>query len=46
MLEFVMQSGGLPVGSYRAEFIGAEDYSENVEKYGPAVSLRWRVLEG
>lgn len=45
-MEFTMQSGGLPVGSYRAEFIAAEDYLENVEKYGEAVSLQWRVLEG
>ena len=46
MLEFTMQSGGLPVGSYRAEFIGAEDYLENVGKFGEAVLLKWRVLEG
>ena len=45
-MEFTMQSGGLPVGSYRAEFIGAEPYRENVEKYGEGISLKWRVLEG
>jgi len=45
-MEFTMQCGGLPVGSYRAEFIGAEPYRENVDKYGEAVSLKWRVLDG
>jgi hypothetical protein len=45
-MEFTMQSGGLPVGSYRAEFIGAEPYSENAERFGQGVMLKWRVLEG
>jgi hypothetical protein len=45
-MEFTMQSGGLPVGSYRAEFIGVEPYRENIEKYGEGASLKWRVLEG
>ena len=45
-LEFTMGSGGLPVGSYRAEFVGTEPYEENVEKYGPGVLLRFRVMNG
>jgi len=45
-LEFTMSSGGLPVGSYRAEFVGAEPYEENVEKYGPGVLLKWKVSDG
>jgi len=45
-MEFTMQSGGLPVGSYRAEFVGAEAYRENVERFGEGVSLKWRVLDG
>lgn len=45
-LVFTMGSGGLPVGSYRAEFVGAEAFDDNADKYGPGVSLRWRVLEG
>jgi hypothetical protein len=45
-MEFTMQSGGLPAGSYRAEFVGAEPYNDNADKYGQGVSLKWRVLEG
>ena len=45
-LEFTMGSGGIPAGSYRAEFVGAEEYSENAEKYGPGVLLRWQVTDG
>jgi len=45
-LEFTMGSGGLPVGSYRAEFVGAELYEENVEKYGQGVLLKWQVTDG
>ena len=45
-MEFTMTSGGLPVGNYHAEFIGVEPYEENVEKYGPGVSLKFRVVGG
>jgi len=45
-VEFVMGSSGVPVGSYRAEFVGAEDYLENVDKYEPGVLLRWKVTDG
>jgi hypothetical protein len=45
-MEFVVSSGSLPVGVYGAEFIGAEPYSENVEKFGPGVSLKFRVKGG
>lgn len=45
-MEFQMESGGLPVGNYHAEFVGAEPYDQNVEKYGPGVSLKFRVLNG
>jgi hypothetical protein len=45
-MEFVVTSGGLPVGVYACEFIGAEAYNENVEKFGPGVSLKFRVLGG
>lgn len=45
-MEFTMQTSGFPVGTYRAEFLGAEPYRENLEKYGEGVSLKWRVLEG
>ena len=45
-MEFTVGSGGLPVGAYSAIFVGAEPYTENVEKYGPGVSLKFRVVGG
>lgn len=45
-MEFTMGTGGVPVGAYEAEFVGAEPYTENVEKYGPGVLLKWRILDG
>lgn len=45
-MEFVCGSGGLPPGAYSAEFIGAEAWEENIEKYGPGVSLKFKVLSG
>ncbi|MEQ1904758.1 MAG: hypothetical protein ABL888_11275 [Pirellulaceae bacterium] len=45
-MEFLVGSGGLPAGAYQAVFVGAEAYNENVEKYGPGVSLKFRVVGG
>jgi hypothetical protein len=45
-MEFVMKSGGIPVGNYQAEFISAEPFEDNNDKYGPGVLLRWRVIGG
>jgi hypothetical protein len=45
-MEFVVTSGGLPVGAYGAEFIGAEPYNENADKFGPGVALKFRVVGG
>ena len=45
-MEFVCGSGGLPPGAYSAQFVGAEAYTENIEKYGPGVSLKFRVTAG
>lgn len=45
-MEFKMGSGGIPVGSYRARFLGADSYDENVEKYGQGVLLKWQVVDG
>lgn len=45
-MEFTVGSGGLPAGAYSAQFVGAEPYTENVEKYGPGVSLKFRVSAG
>lgn len=45
-MEFVVGSGGLPAGAYNAQFVGAEPYQENVEKFGPGVSLKFRVTAG
>jgi hypothetical protein len=45
-MEFTVSSGGLPAGAYSAQFTGAEPYTENVEKYGPGVSLKFKVTAG
>lgn len=45
-MEFSMGSGGLPPGAYQAQFVGAEPYTENAEKYGPGVLLKFRVVAG
>jgi hypothetical protein len=45
-MEFIVSNGGLPAGAYSAQFIGVEAYLENQEKYGPGVSLKFRVLDG
>ena len=45
-MEFVVGSGGLPAGAYGAQFIGAEPWEENVEKYGPGVNLKFKVTSG
>jgi len=45
-MEFTVGSGGLPAGAYSAQFVGAEPYNENEEKYGPGVSLKFRVTAG
>ncbi len=45
-MEFTVGSGGLPAGAYNAQFVGAEPYTENVEKFGPGVSLKFRVSSG
>jgi len=45
-MEFKMGSGGIPAGSYRARFLGAEAYVENIEKYGQGCLLRWQVTDG
>ena len=41
-----MGSGGVPVGSYRAAFIGTEKFDQNVEKYGEGIALKWKVIGG
>jgi hypothetical protein len=45
-MEFTVGSGGLPAGAYSAQFVGVEPYNENQEKYGPGVSLKFRVTAG
>lgn len=45
-MQFTMKAGGVPVGHYQAEFTGIEPFEENVERYGEAVLLKWRVLSG
>ena len=46
-MQFTMGSGGIPAGTYpNSEFLGAESYRENLERYGEGVILRFRVLDG
>ena len=45
-MEFVMGSGGLAPGHYAAEFLGAEEWHENADKYGVGVALKFRVTSG
>lgn len=44
--EFVMGSGGVPVGSYRGQFTGTEKFDANADKYGEGISLQWKILGG
>ncbi len=45
-MKFTMQDNtGVPVGGYAAEYVGAEAF-ENESDYGPAVKLKWRILDG
>lgn len=45
-MEFVCGSGGLAPGAYGAQFVGAEPWEENAEKYGPGVNLKFKVTSG
>ena len=45
-MEFTMQETGVPVGSYRARFIVAGPYTENADKFGHGVSLKWQIVGG
>lgn len=45
-LSFTMGSGGVPAGTYPARFAGIEPYTENAEKFGPGVSIRFVITEG
>lgn len=42
----VTSASGVPTGSYNASFVGLEPYSENSEKYGEGVLLRFKILTG
>jgi len=44
---FEMNSGGgIPAAAYEAEFVRAEKYEQNADRYGLGVLLVWRVLSG
>jgi hypothetical protein len=46
-MKFTVSSGsGVPSGSYNAAFVGLEAYTENLEKYGEGVLLKWEILSG
>jgi hypothetical protein len=44
-MEFHMERGGLPAGSYQAKFLGIEEFDKHPE-FGPAVSLKFEVIAG
>ena len=44
--KFAMSPGGVPVGSYFGEFIGTEPFTDNVDRFGEAIRLKWRVIGG
>ena len=39
-------SSGVPSGSYNATFEGIEEYTENLDKYGEALVLKFRITSG
>jgi len=46
-MTFEMKTGGgIAEGAYSAEFVRAEEYTENVDQYGVGVLLVWNVREG
>ena len=45
-MTFTMSAGSVPAGNYRAAFMGAEPYRENVAQYGEGVLLKWRIIGG
>ena len=44
--QFTVSSISVPAGSYNASFAGVEPFTENVDKFGEAVSLRFKILSG
>lgn len=44
-MEFLVEAGGIPAGTYRATFMGCAAYDKNPE-YGPGCELSWRVNGG
>lgn len=46
-LTFEMSAGtGVPIGHYNAEFVRAEIFDENADRYGRGVKLIWKVTGG
>lgn len=47
MTAFTFSQGtGVPAGSYNATFVGLEPFSENADRYGEGVLLRFRIEVG
>ena len=45
-MRLLMSKGGIPVGTYLAEFISVEAFDDNADKYGPALLLKWKIIGG
>ena len=43
---FTMGAERIPVGSYPAEFVGWEPFTEGEQQYGPGLLLKWRITDG
>lgn len=46
LTEFTVSESGIPKGSYPAIFQGIETYRGNVEEYGEAIVLKFRIVSG
>lgn len=43
---FTVAAGGVPAGTYPAEFVGIESYQDRGQQYAEGVLLRFRVASG
>ena len=42
----VTSTSGVPAGSYNAKFAGLESYTENADKFGEGVLLKFKIVGG
>lgn len=44
--QFTVTASGVPAGSYNATFLGLEAYTDNAEKFGEGVLMKWKITSG